>query len=337
MDQPEKVSVIIALYNAEKFILDTLFSVTNQTWKNIEIIVVNDGSKDASREVVERLNISNLNFYNRKNAGQCASSNFGLTKSSGELIKFLDADDILAHDCIEKMVLKWRENPNRLVFGQWHYFVNDVRHVKLYNSVVYKDYDSALNWYVDVLENAGAMLAGWMWLIPRSILKKAGGWDERLHLMNDFEFSTRLILNSDGIGFAKDALHYYRKGLENAMTSSMNEKIALSIYTGVKKAQENILLAENSPRMRLAFANQFQKWVYHFYPNHLNITLKMEKIIHELGGSILSPNGGRIFTILNFVLPWKWVMQIQNCLHKTIWKPILKWKHKLKLKQQFDL
>ena len=235
------------------------------------------------------------------------------------------------------MVLKWRENPNRLVFGQWHYFVNDVSHVKLYNSVVYKDYDSALNWYVDVLENAGAMLAGWMWLIPRSILKKAGGWDERLHLMNDFEFSTRLILNSDGIGFAKDALHYYRKGLENAMTSSMNEKIALSIYTGVKKAQENILLAENSPRMRLAFANQFQKWVYHFYPNHLNITLKMEKIIHELGGSILSPNGGRIFTILNFVLPWKWVMQIQNCLHKTIWKPILKWKHKLKLKQQFDL
>jgi len=218
LDQPEKVSVIIALYNAEKFILDTLFSVTNQTWKNIEIIVVNDGSKDASREVVERLNISNLNFYNRKNAGQCASSNFGLSKSSGELIKFLDADDILAHDCIEKMVLKWRENPNRLVFGQWHYFVNDVSHLKLYNSVVYKDYDSALNWYVDVLENAGAMLAGWMWLIPRSILKKAGGWDERLHLMNDFEFSTRLILNSDGIGFAKDALHYYRKGLENAMT-----------------------------------------------------------------------------------------------------------------------
>ena len=81
MDQPEKVSVIIALYNAEKFIKDTLFSVTNQTWKNIEIIVVNDGSKDASREVVERLNISNLNFYNRKNAGQCASSNFGLSKS----------------------------------------------------------------------------------------------------------------------------------------------------------------------------------------------------------------------------------------------------------------
>ena len=125
--------------------------------------------------MVERLNIPNLILFNRENSGQCASSNFGLSKSSGELIKFLDADDIIAHDCIEKMVLKWRENPNRLVFGQWHYFVNDVTHLKLYNSVVYKDYDSALNWYVDVLENAGAMLAGWMWLIPRSILKKAGG------------------------------------------------------------------------------------------------------------------------------------------------------------------
>ena len=117
MEQSEKVSVIIALYNAEKFIVDTLFSVVEQTWKNIEIIVVNDGSKDSSREMVERLNIPNLKLYNRKNAGQCASSNFGLSKSSGELIKFLDADDIIAHDCIEKMVLKWRENPNRLVFG----------------------------------------------------------------------------------------------------------------------------------------------------------------------------------------------------------------------------
>ena len=66
MDQPEKVSVIIALYNAEKFIVDTLFSVTNQTWKNIEIIVVNDGSKDSSREMVERLNIPNLNFIIEK-------------------------------------------------------------------------------------------------------------------------------------------------------------------------------------------------------------------------------------------------------------------------------
>ena len=56
--------------------------------------------------MVERLNIPNLKLYNRKNAGQCASSNFGLSKSSGELIKFLDADDIIAHDCIEKMVFK---------------------------------------------------------------------------------------------------------------------------------------------------------------------------------------------------------------------------------------
>ena len=63
----------------------------------------------------------------------------------------------------------------------------------------------------------------------------------------------------------------------------------------------------------------------------------MEEIIHELGGSNLSPKGGRLFAILNFFLPWKRVMQIQNSLHKTIWKPILNWKHKLKLKQQFDL
>tara|TARA_B110000211_G_C14091163_1_gene559166 strand:+ start:3940 stop:4950 length:1011 start_codon:yes stop_codon:yes gene_type:complete len=330
--QPEKVSVIIALYNAEKFIADTLFSVTNQTWKNIEIIVVNDGSKDASREVVERLDIPNLNLYNRENKGQCAASNYGISKSSGELIKFLDADDILAHDCIEKMILKWREKPNRLVFGQWHYFVNDINHVKYNYSPLYKDFHNELDWYAKTINSSEAMLAGWMWLIPKTILSNAGGWDERLHLMNDFEFSTRLILNSDGIAFAESAKHFYRKGLENAMTSSMNEKIALSIFTGIKEAMGIILKKENSNRMRKGFAYQFQKWVFQFYPNQKTITKKMKLIIIDLGGCEVKPEGGMLFKLLNTILPWTWVKQLQYIMYKTVWNPVLKYKQRVKFK-----
>ncbi len=332
----EKVSVIIALYNAEQFIAETLSSVVGQSYPNIEIIVVNDGSTDESSKVVEQLNIPNLKLFNRPNSGQCASSNFGIQQATGELIKFLDADDILATDCIEKMIVKWRENPNRLVFGEWHYFANNIQHISWNQSPIYKDYTNALDWYVDTLNKAGSMLAGWMWLIPKSILEKAGGWDERLHLMNDFEFSTRLILHSDGIGFANEAIHYYRKGLTSAMTSKMNDRIALSIYTGVNEAYKNVMVVENSSRMRLAFANQFQKWVYQFYPAHKELAQKMEITIQELGGSSLPPPGGTLFKALNKVLPWKTVSQLQYIMHKSIWRPLLKWKQEAKLKKQFN-
>ena len=192
-----------------------------------------------------------------------------------------------------------------------------------------------MDWYVEVLKTPEAMLAGWMWLIPKAILEKAGNWNDSLHLMNDFEFSTRLILNSDGIGFEKDAIHYYRKGLTNAMTSKMNDRIALSIFTGVSEACQNALSVENSPRIKNAFANQFQKWVYQFYPSHKNLVDKMALKIKALGGSELKPSGGKIFRLLNLIFPWKLVKDFQFIMHKTVWKPMLVWKNKCKLKRQF--
>jgi glycosyltransferase involved in cell wall biosynthesis len=331
----ELVSIIIALYNAEAYIAETLQSVKNQTWESIEIIVVNDGSTDGSAAVVESLNMPNLTLYDRENMGQCAASNFGIEKAKGGLIKFLDADDVLSQNCIENMVLKYRENPNRLVFGEWQYFVKNIDHNKKANNSNFRDYENSLDWYIDVMNTREAMLAGWMWLIPRSVLNKAGGWDERLHLMNDFEFSTRLILHSEGIGFAENAIHYYRKGLANSMTSKMNDKVALSIYTGVTEACNHVLSVDDSERIKKAFATQFQKWVYHFYPLHPNLIDKMETKIKSLGGSELRPEGGRIFKLLNKVFYWKVVMRFQFAMHRTVWGPILVWKNNKKLKRQF--
>lgn len=337
----EKVSVIIPVHNAEAYITDTLKSLQNQTYKNIEILVVNGGSTDNSMALVEALNLPNLTIYNRGNLGQASNSNFGMAKATGDLVKFLDADDILADDCIEIMVEKLRENPNRLVFGEWHYFVDDINHISWNENPIYRDYENALDWYVDDHHLAGSMLAVWMWLIPKSILEKVGGWDERLTITNDLEFSTRLILQSDGIGFAKGAKHYYRKGSSSAMTSVMTinlpEKTATSVVIGLNKACDVMLQVEDSPRMRLVFANLFQKWVYLFYPKHKSYVTQFENKIIALGGSELPPKGGKLYNALIKVLPWKAATQVQSSLYQTIWKPILVWKQKRKFKKQFGI
>ncbi|MEM6515879.1 MAG: glycosyltransferase family 2 protein [Bacteroidota bacterium] len=337
----ELVSVIIPVHNAEAYIAETLLALKQQTYPAIEAIVVNGGSTDSSIAIAEQINLPNLKIFNRENLGQASNSNFGISKASGRLIKFLDADDILAADCIEKMVEKWQENPSRLVFGEWHHFVENIKHVSWNNNEIYKDYDNALDWYVDNYYLTGGMLAAWMWLIPKQLILKAGGWDERLTITNDLEFSTRLVLHSDGIGFAKEAKHYYRKGSANAMTGVMKlglpDATAKSVVTGLNSAREVMLKAENSPRMRLVYANLYQKWIFLFYPKHKDHVKEFEAQVKKLGGSNISPKGGRLYNLLLVFLPWKLVTKLQFFLHSTIWTPILKRKQHNKFKKQFGV
>ena len=94
------VSVLIPCYNAEKYIGETLESVFRQTWQNIEVIVVDDGSKDNSADVVRRFRRPNLKLIEQTNHGQTASLNECLAHANGDLVQYLDADDLIAPDKI---------------------------------------------------------------------------------------------------------------------------------------------------------------------------------------------------------------------------------------------
>lgn len=96
------VSIIIPMYNSEKYIEKTLQSLINQTYKNIEIIVVDDGSTDQSKKNVEAIakTEKRIKYYFQKNSGAPIARNNGLSKANGEYVLFFDADDILLKNAI---------------------------------------------------------------------------------------------------------------------------------------------------------------------------------------------------------------------------------------------
>ena len=98
-----KISVIIPAYNAEKYISECLDSVLRQSYKNIEIIVVDDGSADNTYTVVEGYSErhSNIVLVHQENGGVCSARNKGLDMASGDFIMFLDADDYLVQNAVE--------------------------------------------------------------------------------------------------------------------------------------------------------------------------------------------------------------------------------------------
>lgn len=101
-----KVSVVVPVYNVEKYLKRCLDSIINQTYKNIEIILVNDGSKDNSRDICEEYekNFDNIILINQENGGLSAARNTGLKYVKGEAVTFVDSDDWLELDAIKYYV-----------------------------------------------------------------------------------------------------------------------------------------------------------------------------------------------------------------------------------------
>lgn len=99
-----KVSIIVPVYNAAPYLRECIDSLVNQTWKDIEVILVNDGSTDASGEICESyLDDPRVIYYYQVNAGVSAARNAGLDLATGKYICFVDSDDWLELDAIERL------------------------------------------------------------------------------------------------------------------------------------------------------------------------------------------------------------------------------------------
>lgn len=115
----ELVSIIVPMYNVEKYIEKCITSLLEQTYKDCEIIIVNDGSEDKSSEIVEKIAIQNDNIkiINQKNSGVSVARNIGIKNANGDYIIFVDADDYLAKDFVEYMVKLIKMNNSEFAYS----------------------------------------------------------------------------------------------------------------------------------------------------------------------------------------------------------------------------
>src|SRR5574344_575286 len=106
-----KVSVIIPVYNTEKYVRQAVESIRRQTLKDIELIIVNDGSTDGSMTILEELAAQDerIKLFSQENQGLSVTRNIGLSHSTGEYVYFMDSDDLLVSDTLLKCYVKCKE------------------------------------------------------------------------------------------------------------------------------------------------------------------------------------------------------------------------------------
>lgn len=123
------VSVIVPVYNAEKFLNKCIGSVLGQTYKKIELLLVDDGSKDDSKKICERYisKDSRVKIIFQENGGPAAARNTGIKHAKGELVFFLDADDFIEKNTLEILLAKYNRSHPDLVMSNFSKLENSGR------------------------------------------------------------------------------------------------------------------------------------------------------------------------------------------------------------------
>ncbi len=208
MNELAKVAVIIPCYNRAKYIAETIRSVLDQSYGNIELIVVDDGCTDNSREILDSFadQIRVLEHPGRVNKGQSAALNLGIKSSQSEYVAFLDSDDLFAPEKIAKQVQFLEQNSQvGLVYANGH-------DVDENGSILYRIYDEdhseesdpnrvLLDCYFLLPNNA---------LLRRDVLNQSGVFNEDLRSAQDHDLAIRIVEVAK-IAYIDECLFFYRR------------------------------------------------------------------------------------------------------------------------------
>jgi glycosyltransferase involved in cell wall biosynthesis len=228
------VSVVIPMYNAAPFIRQTIQSVLNQTYRDLEIIVMNDGSKDHSEDEVLKLQKedSRIKYFYKNNTGVSDTRNKGIEKCQGEYIAFLDADDVWLPDNLEKKINVLLLSGKNWVFSLHESIDENNRQldVSFINFRPYNVVDNLLLWEGDVVPGPCSNI-----VVKKSFL----GWDIRfdtsLSSPADRDICLQLGAKEEPL-FINEKLWQYR--LHSQSMTSVNFKVIDEMIRLYKKADE---------------------------------------------------------------------------------------------------
>jgi glycosyltransferase involved in cell wall biosynthesis len=256
------VSILIPAFNSQEWIGDTLRSAIGQTWEPKEVIVVDDGSSDQTLEIARRFESGSVRVVTQENQGAAAARNRAFSLSHGDYVQWLDADDLLAPDKIERQmeVLSQCQSKRTLASAAWGKFRYRSHKVKFVQTALWCDL-SPIEWLLRRMGQNLYMQTA-TWLVSRELTEAAGPWDTRLLSDDDQEYFCRVLLASDCVRFVRDARVCYRSFGYGSLSyvGLSNEKIEahwLSMQSHLRYLQS----LEDSERVRAVCVRYLQPWL----------------------------------------------------------------------------
>ena len=192
-----RVSIIIPVYNTENYIENCIESVLNQSYEDIEILVVNDGSTDSTGSILEKYS-NRIQIFSKKNAGTASALNMGIKNMTGEWFKWLSADDLLKPDAIEKLVLEIKklgdDAQNCIFYSNYDLIDKNSHQIDVFEG---PNYNSLEPFERNVILLDHYYGNGTTSIMHKSIFDECGMFDETLGYKDDYEFWLRCCILFD--------------------------------------------------------------------------------------------------------------------------------------------
>lgn len=212
-----KVSLIVPIYNSSKYLKKCINSLLNQTLKDIEIFLINDGSKDESDKIIKEYNDKRIKYISKENEGIGKTRNRGIKDATGEYIAFVDSDDYLNEQFCEQMYNKAHQDNCDLVICDFYEDRGNLQEIR------FKDFeDSSLRKNPNLINNINLGPCNKLYLLD--MLKKNNIYFEENLKYEDAPFVIKAIKNAKKIGKVNKYLTYYVIH-ENSETTTRDNKI----------------------------------------------------------------------------------------------------------------
>ena len=306
MDANQLVSILIPAYNKEAWIEDTIQSALAQTWQNKELIIVDDGSKDRTLDVIRKFESAEVKVVAQENQGACAARNNAYSLAQGAYIQWLDADDLLHPQKIEAQ-MKGIPDGTRArcirtsAFGSFYFRPSKAQFSP---TGLWQDL-SPSEWMITKFMER-AWLNPTSWLVSRTVCDLAGGWDARLSPSgaDDGEYICRMLTKVDRAEFIPDSKCYYRIGNLSSLNHN-SERALTSLLLALTLCVRHLLSIDDSPRAKKAGLQFLQDWFNLFYSGPDALVRELETFASSLGGHLEEPQFSWKYAPIRRVLGWQ--------------------------------
>ena len=294
-----KVSIIIPVYNTEKYIKQCIDSIINQTYKNIEIIIVNDGSTDKTEKILREYNNSNIIYIEQSNKGVSSARNNGLKLATGKYVVFIDSDDFCEINMIEDMVKDIENNNVELAICGFNEIYKNVTKKSLYGLL--NDIYNREKIEEEILKNNS--IRGFLWnkIFLKEIIDKYNiSFDEDISMCEDLLFCVKYLQETKHVYVNNKNLYNYRQRKTSAIGTFSKKDLSLfNSYERMKKI---------NPRISIYGEDIYCYWYYKFYKNlkNNNYIKNVEQIsIIQMLKSKQIKIKTKVISIINLILPSK--------------------------------
>lgn len=274
------ISIILPVYNVENYLIECFESILRQSYKEYELIVVDDGSYDNSLNIINhyKLKFKNIKIFTQENKGVSEARNLALKYAKGEYILFVDPDDFLEDNMLKLMIDSALNHKSDVVISNYYLYFNNKKYNKfiqdMQNEAIY-----AKDEVIDMMLKHKIQGQLWNKLFRHSLLKETNFKFESDRYIQDIFPVFRAISNANKISYIDEGLYFYRQRIGSTVNKK-NKKLTQDYYHAMVSIidfieKNNINVRKSS--LKFFKAKAYSIFIYHYTNESIDNNLKAFK------------------------------------------------------------